>query len=157
MSDRVVVMSEGHMEQVGTPFEIYNWPSTKFVASFVGTLNLLKGKVVEPESGRIIIDGREIVVKNLHAHKVGEDATVALRPEVIRLGELNGHAQTHVNSLPAVVEGVAFQGAIMRIRVNCAGSSIVLDSLSSPATPPPERGTATVISFPADVPVMPEA
>ena len=39
LSDRVVVMSEGRIEQIGTPFEIYNFPATPFVASFVGTLN----------------------------------------------------------------------------------------------------------------------
>ena len=43
LSDRVVVMSEGRMEQVGTPFEIYNFPTTPFVAKFVGTLNVLAG------------------------------------------------------------------------------------------------------------------
>ena len=42
MSDRIVVMSEGRIEQLGTPFEIYNRPKTRFVASFIGTLNILK-------------------------------------------------------------------------------------------------------------------
>ena len=44
MSDRIVVMNDGAIEQIGTPFEIYNSPRTRFVASFVGTLNLFKGK-----------------------------------------------------------------------------------------------------------------
>ena len=43
LSDRVVVMSEGRIEQIGTPSEIYNFPATPFVASFVGTLNLARG------------------------------------------------------------------------------------------------------------------
>ena len=60
MSDRIVVMNEGRIEQVGTPFEIYNRPRTRFVASFVGTLNILNGKVVDPRSGRITIDDQEI-------------------------------------------------------------------------------------------------
>src|SRR5262249_6789038 len=51
MSDRIVVMNEGRVEQIGTPFEIYNFPRTRFVASFVGTLNLLKGKIVDAASG----------------------------------------------------------------------------------------------------------
>ena len=49
MSDRIVVMSEGRIEQIGTPFEIYNFPRTRFVASFVGTLNILRGRVLDPE------------------------------------------------------------------------------------------------------------
>ena len=51
LSDRVVVMSEGAIEQVGTPFEIYNLPTTAFVASFVGTLNVLPGKVTDASRG----------------------------------------------------------------------------------------------------------
>ena len=48
LSDRVVVMSDGRIEQIGTPSEIYNFPSTAFVASFVGTLNLVTAGVIEP-------------------------------------------------------------------------------------------------------------
>ena len=48
MSDRIVVMNDGRVEQVGTPFEIYNRPATRFVASFVGTLSILRGKVIDP-------------------------------------------------------------------------------------------------------------
>ena len=51
MSDRIVVMSEGRIEQLGTPFEIYNRPRTRFVASFVGTLNILRGKVTDAAKG----------------------------------------------------------------------------------------------------------
>ncbi|HEX6093506.1 MAG TPA: ABC transporter ATP-binding protein [Dongiaceae bacterium] len=51
MSDRIVVMNEGRVEQIGQPFEIYNHPRTRFVASFVGTLNILKGKIVDAAGG----------------------------------------------------------------------------------------------------------
>src|SRR5262245_31290881 len=62
LSDRVVVMSEGRMEQVGTPFEIYNFPATGFVASFVGTLNVLAADVADAASGRLRVDGQDIRV-----------------------------------------------------------------------------------------------
>ena len=58
LSDRVVVMSKGQMEQVGEPFEIYNNPATGFVASFVGQLNRLPVTVVDPALGRVRV-GRE--------------------------------------------------------------------------------------------------
>src|SRR3569832_933212 len=61
MSDRIVVMNEGRVDQVGTPFEIYNNPATKFVASFVGTLSILKGKVLDPNQRRIRIGEHELV------------------------------------------------------------------------------------------------
>ena len=57
LSDRVVVMSEGRIEQIGTPFEIYNFPATAFVASFVGTLNLVAAAIVDA-IGRAPVDRR---------------------------------------------------------------------------------------------------
>ena len=57
LSDRVVVMSEGRIEQIGTPAEIYNFPATPFVASFVGTLNLVAARVVDA-SDRPTVDRR---------------------------------------------------------------------------------------------------
>jgi ABC-type spermidine/putrescine transport systems, ATPase components len=59
MSDRVVVMNKGAIEQVGTPQEIYNNPRTQFVASFVGTLNFLEARVVEK-----VMESLKLVVKN---------------------------------------------------------------------------------------------
>ncbi len=60
LSDRVVVMSQGRIEQIGTPFEIYNYPATRFVASFVGTLNLVAAAIVDPSAGRLSIGGQEV-------------------------------------------------------------------------------------------------
>jgi NAD(P)-dependent dehydrogenase (short-subunit alcohol dehydrogenase family) len=60
LSDRIVVMSQGHIEQIGTPFEIYNFPATAFVASFVGTLNAMDGKIVDGPAGRLSLAGHEV-------------------------------------------------------------------------------------------------
>ena len=57
ISDRIVVMSAGEIEQVGTPFEIYNFPKTAFVANFVGTLNTADAEVVDPAKS-LLRDGR---------------------------------------------------------------------------------------------------
>src|ERR671917_1077284 len=91
MSDRIVVMNEGRIEQIGTPFEIYNYPRTRFVASFVGTLNVLRARVLDPASGRIEVDGQEVVA----AHAItdapaGEQRSVALRPEAVSLADGEG-------------------------------------------------------------------
>ena len=53
LSDRIVVMSKGRMEQVGQPFEIYNYPGTAFVAAFVGQINYLQGNVKDPAAGTV--------------------------------------------------------------------------------------------------------
>src|SRR5690349_18466462 len=81
MSDRVVVMNEGRVDQIGTPFEIYNNPKTRFVASFVGTLNVLKGQVADPARGKLLIDGQEIVTARPISQAAGSACAAALRPE----------------------------------------------------------------------------
>ncbi len=52
LSDRVVVMNAGHVEQIGAPFEIYNYPATAFTASFIGQLNLAPVRIVDPAAAR---------------------------------------------------------------------------------------------------------
>src|SRR5215207_4582644 len=79
LSDRVVVMSEGRIEQIGSPPEIYNFPATPFVASFVGTLNLIAGTVLEGASGRLAVAGQEVrSSKPLPEAGVGSTITVAI-------------------------------------------------------------------------------
>src|SRR5208282_1682687 len=63
ISDRVVVMNDGAIEQIGAPSEIYNTPRTRFVASFVGTLNLLDGRIVDASAGAVEIDGQRATTR----------------------------------------------------------------------------------------------
>src|SRR6476660_4488614 len=79
LSDRVVVMSEGRVEQIGPPPEIYNFPATPFVASFVGTLNLLPAIVVEASTARVSIAGQELRGAAPVDAGVGSRVTVAVR------------------------------------------------------------------------------
>ena len=75
ISDRIVVMYGGKAEQVGTPFEIYNRPATKFVANFVGTLNVLEGTVTDAASGKVRVNTEEIALKGkLNGSKTGDTA-----------------------------------------------------------------------------------
>ncbi len=84
ISDRIVVMYNGKAEQVGTPFEIYNRPSTRFVASFVGTLNILDAEVLDASSGRMMIDGQEVIAAGgVDGAAPGARRSVALRPEAV--------------------------------------------------------------------------
>src|SRR6187549_1650503 len=63
VSDRIVVMYGGKAEQVGTPFEIYNRPATKFVANFVGTLNVLEGTVTDASTGTVQVNTQQVSLK----------------------------------------------------------------------------------------------
>ena len=82
LSDRIVVMQSGRIEQVGTPFEIYNRPANAFVASFIGTLNVLEALVVDSRQGRLLVEGQEILAPG----PVPEGRVrLSLRPEMLSL------------------------------------------------------------------------
>jgi putative spermidine/putrescine transport system ATP-binding protein len=148
LSDRVVVMSEGRIEQIGTPADIYNFPATPFVASFVGTLNLLAAKVVDAAGRRVSIDGQEIrAARPINEAGTGGIVTVALRPESIELGEGGG-----TNRLRGVVEDVSFLGSIVRTRVRLgdADTTVSLDTFNDPNLTPPAVEDIVTVSFPPE-------
>ena len=147
LSDRVVVMSEGRIEQIGTPAEIYNFPATPFVASFVGTLNLVAGRVVEAGTGRLSVDGQEVrAAKPITEAHDGATVTLALRPESIELGEGGGSNRFH-----GLVEDTSFLGSIVRIRVRIGSdTTISLDTFNDPHLTPPPVGEMVTVSFPSE-------
>src|SRR6186713_1731988 len=111
ISDRIVVMYGGKAEQVGTPFEIYNRPQTRFVANFVGTLNVLEGTVSDAASGKVRVDNQEVSVKGkLNGSRTGDMVSLALRPEAISLGRRVGHDA----SLSGQIADVHFLGSVIR-------------------------------------------
>ena len=147
LSDRIVVMSEGRVEQIGSPFEIYNFPRTSFVASFVGTPNVLRGRVADPARGAIVIDDQEIVAsRGLEHARVGDAYSVAIRPEIVSLGEAAGDG----NRMQGTVEDVNFLGSIVRIRVRFKDNAISLDTFNNPRLILPQRGQALTVSFPRE-------
>src|SRR3954447_22852462 len=144
LSDRVVVMSEGRIEQIGAPPEIYNSPATPFVASFVGTLNLLPATVVDGAAGVVAVAGQQILGSKPVA---GNGAvTVALRPEAVELGEGGG-----ANRLRGTIEDVSFLGSIVRTRIRVADdASLSFDQFNDPALAPASIGDAVTVSFPTE-------
>ena len=144
ISDRIAVMYGGKAEQVGTPFEIYNRPATKFVANFVGTLNVLEGTVSDAAAGKVRINAEEIAMKGrLNGSKTGDTMSLALRPEAISLGRRPGNDAR----LSGEIADVHFLGSVIRVRVGVGSDVVSLDTFNSPATPPPSVGEKTEISF----------
>jgi putative spermidine/putrescine transport system ATP-binding protein len=155
LSDRVVVMSEGRVEQIGTPFEIYNFPATPFVASFVGTLNAIAARIVDPGSGRLAIGGRDIRTTSTLAGAAGDVVGVALRPEMITLVEgPEPDAAPDRNVVPATVKDVAFLGAVVRFGVIVGegdeAASIDVDTFNNPNLAVPAIGAPVTITFPPE-------
>ncbi len=143
LSDRVVVMSRGVMEQVGTPFEIYNYPQTSFVASFVGTLNQLRCTVVDAAKGQISYNGQPLTTSERITQPNGASVTLMLRPEELRLGAEGGE-----NRLNGTVETVNFLGSIVRVSINLDGAPITLDIFNERQLVLPRVGQAYTLSFP---------
>ena len=145
LSDRVVVMSEGRIEQIGPPPEIYNFPATPFVASFVGTLNLIQAQVIDGPAARLSVAGQEIRGWRPAASGT-ERVTVALRPEAVELGEGGGS-----NRLSGVVEDVSFLGSIVRTRVKL-GDDVTLsfDQFNDPGLTAAVIGEQITVSFPPE-------
>ncbi|MBW0158327.1 ABC transporter ATP-binding protein [Sedimentimonas flavescens] len=139
MSDRVVVMHQGIADQVGTPFEIYNRPATRFVAGFVGTLNTLEAKVLDPATGRVDVAGTEIL---LHRALTGSNATLGLRPEMVSLGQ-----GAHDTGLQGTITDVDFLGSVIRLRADVGGQSIAFDTFNTTQSSPPRIGEKVVLGL----------
>jgi len=144
ISDRIAVMYGGKAEQVGAPFEIYNRPATRFVANFVGTLNVLEGTVTDASAGTVRVASQDVALKGkLDGSRTGDTLSLALRPEAIALGARPGHD----SKLAGEIADVHFLGSVIRVRVGVGGKQISLDTFNNSSTPPPVVGDKTEISF----------
>lgn len=115
MSDRIAVMSEGRVEQVGAPVDIYARPETLFVAGFIGSANLLPGTIVSSDGAGtrvLLLDGTQVVVAagnsaSSAALSQGNQVTVMLRPEQVVLGA--------EGDMKVFVTDTVFQGSSVRV------------------------------------------
>jgi putative spermidine/putrescine transport system ATP-binding protein len=122
MSDRIAVFNEGRIEQVGTPVEVYEQPATSFVAGFVGTSNLLRGRGAESVLGR--------------------DGTYSIRPEKIRIdGDLSHAAPAGEIAATGTVTSAVYAGATVRYEVtlDAGGQLSVVRQNSEPVDLPDGR------------------
>ena len=151
LSDRIVVMSEGRIEQIGTPFEIYNFPATGFVASFVGTLNAVEAKIVDPAAGRLTLGGHAIRSSAALDGAAGDAVMLALRPEMITLVGIDGDLVEHANRVPATVTDIAFLGSVVRVSVSVGEGTVVhVDTFNNPHLAVPPAGSPVMLSFPPE-------
>ncbi len=146
ISDRIVVMHEGKADQIGTPFDIYNRPASRFVASFVGTLNMLEARVTDPHQNQADLGGAIITVaQSLAAYKQGDMVTLALRPEAISLDA----SPARDSKAEVIVQDVHFLGSVIRTRVMLGGNQLSFDSFNNPAVRPPQHGDKITVHFSA--------
>jgi putrescine transport system ATP-binding protein len=117
MASRIGIMSEGRILQVGSPHEVYETPSTRFVADFIGNVNLMDGTLVVDEADHCEVacaDVRHFVGHGITGHE-GMAVTVALRPEKIRIGKrppepLAGEPAAPLNRVKGTVKDIVYFG-----------------------------------------------
>jgi ABC-type Fe3+/spermidine/putrescine transport system ATPase subunit len=146
ISDRVVVMNVGGIEQIGTPEDIYNRPKTRFVADFVGSANLIAGRVRSGPSrpGRVDFDAEGgVVLEALAAHPpTGSEDRVAVRTAYIDMatGVPNGRA----NSIAGTIRQRLFHGDFIQYIVDSPVGQL---TVRRPPTEPFDEGAVVSLSF----------
>jgi iron(III) transport system ATP-binding protein len=122
MADRIVVMNQGVIEQIGTPVEIYRNPASPFVADFVGEMNLLDGVLTGAE--RVRVDGTELTCGSADGLEPGSAVRVCFRPEDVDVRHAGPEA---VNAFAVEIAALDFLGSFYRatLRPTAAGAAKV--------------------------------
>ena len=121
MSDRIAVMTQGRVDQIGTPTEIYHSPSSTFVAGFIGTANLLPVTVRSQDADRVTVDsdfgGQFSVPARGHSYGSGTGATLMVRPERLVPAGAPLYGGEAAGTIEATVTSLVFQGPVVRCQV----------------------------------------
>ena len=131
MSDRICVMKDGVIHQIGTPDEIYNFPASPFVASFIGDMNFLEGQVIQKGEDTIFIDieGKHILSSRLMGNfSLGDSVVTCVRPEKIGLDKVCGKEfqNKFENHFQASIHRIVFRGTDYEITLKFGQSEIRL-------------------------------
>jgi putative spermidine/putrescine transport system ATP-binding protein len=143
ISDRIVVMYEGNVEQVGTPFEIYNFPSTQFVANFVGSLNTAVAEVIDREKGLLSVDGVQFSsAAKLDGYARGDRVRIAIRPERFSFASEVRKA----NVVDCQIENITFLGSVVRVHILIGSSKFTMDTFNYPSLALPKIGATDQVT-----------
>jgi spermidine/putrescine transport system ATP-binding protein len=137
MSDRIAVMSEGRVEQLGTPSDVYETPTSSYIADFLGVSNLMQGTAVG--DGRVSVAGHEMTC--VVGGGVSGPVTICIRPERV---ELHPPDYAGDNTLPGDIERVVYAGALLNVLVNIADVGMIQVTV-------PNQGAAFTFDWPDPV------
>jgi spermidine/putrescine transport system ATP-binding protein len=148
MSDRIAVMSDGRILQLGTPSEIYEHPANRFVADFIGQSNLLPGVLEsrEGESGHVRLDGGAVIGSRVRGDAApGDRVTVSVRPERIEVYPDDVTAPS--SALPGLVAEVIYLGSHHQAVLDLSDGARLIANVSTEASIAP--GTRLRVMIPA--------
>jgi putative spermidine/putrescine transport system ATP-binding protein len=127
ISDDVVVMRSGKVEQAGPPEDLYANPATEFVAAFVGAANRLPATVVEPAHGTVSWNGRELRASRVGEHRAGDRVTIVVRPERVGVRRPEPGEGPAPDELAGRIELRTFLGSTYRLAIETDHGEIVAD------------------------------
>jgi len=156
MSDRIAVMSQGRVEQVGAPKDIYESPATAYVADFLGVSNLMDAAAGGVANGgcKVSLGDFELIAGQGDADTAGA-AKITIRPERVEIEE---QGTTGENRIPGMVERTVYVGSILQVILHIAtGQTIQAWTPNTGAIPPYSSGDAVAVHFPREsLRVLPE-
>src|SRR5260221_1158324 len=149
MSDRIAVMNRGRVEQLGTPREIYDHPSTAFVADFIGSLNALELTIDELIGDYSVtrLGEDERVVAPAAGHGHGDAGRVAVRPDHVQLGAAGSEQGSR---LTGTIAQVVYLGMYTQFHVDTRAGRIVSHRLADEPTAGLEAGSPVTLTWAPD-------
>jgi len=118
MADRIVIMRDGRLEQVGTPEEVYSRPTSRFVASFIGACNFLRGEVCGRATDKALVrlgSGGRVMLTSSHADR--KDVLVSVRPEAVAIDGPGSDASEQRSGTPATVQQIVYKGQATHVHM----------------------------------------
>ena len=134
--DRIAVMDQGVIQQIGTPIELFDAPANRFVANFVGTINFIEGEIERTPDGAAFVStllGRVSLPASASAHIVA-GASLAVRPHTISItgNSISPDRQRHTIDVAGTILEREFLGEFVRYRVNAKGVELIVDHSHRP-------------------------
>ncbi|MBL8834493.1 MAG: ABC transporter ATP-binding protein [Rhodospirillales bacterium] len=146
MSDRIAVMNDGVVEQLGSATEIYNRPASRFVASFVGQINLVEGDFagIEGAWAAVSVGGTKVHVAA--PEWIAGRVTIGVRPEQLSIRPAEGSLPAGTNALPGTVRSSMFAGHIFKVEID-AGTAAPIVVETHPNAPVPAVGARVRVAW----------
>ncbi|MGQ9490498.1 MAG: ABC transporter ATP-binding protein [Anaerolineae bacterium] len=123
LSDRIVIMNQGRIEQIGTPTEVYRRPQTRFVADFIGRANFVEGIVRERHDGQLVVEALGALMTaptpEAASFNPGEPLTLVIRPEMVEIDSPRAH-------VAGIVRRASYLGSVVEYDVEVAGQLLSL-------------------------------
>ena len=159
ISDRLIIMNYGLVEQVGAPIEIYEKPNNEFIASFIGYVNILKGEVkstgkdTEPAIVSTELGDLEILSSEKDI-KAGREVYLIIRPETVYIGSLE--EAIGVNKFKGTIKSIMYAGSTVKYVVDIEGRDLFIDQYDPTTLGIRRMGDKVVVTIPRNVHILKE-